>query len=244
MSPAPFPLIDCTLWIDDYDFTGDSNKLKVAGMAAPEDSTVFGGGGYRRRTGGVKDVSVAASGFLTMGAGEVEADLFPDLGTADRVITASPTGLAGSVAYLLRATKFDLELLGQHGQLAPWSMNALCSNSQGLLRGQVSRAKGTVSATGALGSGVQLGAVGAAQYLYGSLHIFGTPGTTVTVVLESDDNAGFSSATTRATLGPLTTAGGNWVTRVAGAITDDYFRYRVTAITGTFTIGGAIAVGS
>lgn len=244
MAPVPFSLIDCTLWIDDYDFTGDSNKLKLAMSGTPLDSTVFGGGGYRRRAGGAKDVSVAASGLLTMGTGEVEAELFPDLAVADRVFTASPTGVAGSVAYLLRAGKFDLDLLGEYGQLAPWSMTALGSNSQGVVRGQISRAKGSVSATGALGSGVQLGAVGATQYLYGSLHLFPPAGTTVTIVLESDDNAGFTSATTRATIGPLTTAGGNWVTRVAGAITDDYFRYRVTAITGPFIIGGAIAVGS
>jgi hypothetical protein len=92
-----------------------------------------------------------------------------------------------------------------------------------------------------LGTGYQLGAVAATQYLYGALHIF-TAGTTITVVLESDDNAGFSSATTRATLGPLTTTGGTWATRVAGAITDDYYRFRVTAITGTFSVAGSAGI--
>lgn len=244
MVASPSALTDCTLWIAGYDFTGDSNKLKIAVTASPLMSTVFGGGGYKARAGGLKDVQVTASGLLTMGTGQVEAELFPDLGVMDRVLTASPTGVAGSTAYLCQVGKFDVELLGAHGELAPWSMGAMGSNSQGAPRGQIAKAKGTVSGTGALGSGLLLGAVGATQYLYGSLHAFGTPGTTITVLLESDDNAGFSSPTTRATLGPITTAGGTWATRVAGAITDTYFRYKVSAITGTFTVGGAIAVGS
>lgn len=242
--PTPFSLIDCALWVHGYDFSGDSNKLKLSGTAEPKDSTVFGLGGYRRRAGGLKDLSVDASGLLTMGTGEVEAELFPELGTLDRVVTISPTGVAASIAYLLRVGKFEMDLLGELGELAPWSMKALGTNNHGLIRGQVTKAKGAVSATGAIGSGVQLGAVGATQFLYGSLHIFGTPGTTITLVLESDDDPGFPSATTRATLGPLTTAGGTWATRAAGAITDTYYRYRVTAITGTFTVAGAIGIGS
>jgi hypothetical protein len=41
------------------------------------------------------------------------------------------------------------------------------------------------------------------------------------------------------TFGPITTVGGTWGTRVAGAITDTWWRLRVTAITGTFQIACA-----
>src|SRR6266545_1939645 len=50
---------------------------------------------------------------------------------------------------------------------------------------QLAKAMGTVSATGALGSGCNLGAVSATQKLYATFHVFGTPGTTITVVIES-----------------------------------------------------------
>ena len=62
------------------------------------------------------------------------------------------------------------------------------------------------------------------------------------LTIESDDNGSFTSATTRATIGPLTATGGTWVTRVAGAITDDYYRFNVTAITGTFSVGAAFGI--
>ena len=85
---------------------------------------------------------------------------------------------------------------------------------------------------------MNLGAVGASEALYAAFHVISS-GTTITVALQSDDNAGFSSPTVRATLGPITTAGATWV-RVAGPFTDTYYRFVVTAITGSHIVAGAI----
>jgi hypothetical protein len=84
--------------------------------------------------------------------------------------------------------------------------------------------------------------VGATQFLYGALHLFGSAATTITVVLESDDNVNFTSATTRITFGPLTAVGGTWGARVSGAIADDYYRFRVTAITGTWSAAAVFGI--
>jgi hypothetical protein len=118
----------------------------------------------------------------------------------------------------------------------------LGTNGVGVVRGGVAKAKGNVSSTGATGSVQQLGDVAANEFLYATLHVF-SAGTTITVQVQSDDNSGFSSPTTRATFSGVTTAGGNWVTRVAGAITDTYWRFNVSAVTGTFSIAGAIGIG-
>lgn len=234
-----FPLLDCTTWVDDYDFTGDSNKLTVDAEVVDLDATVFGGGGWKKLSGGLKTVTAALEGFWQ---GPVDAEGFPDLGNANRVVMASPTGVALSPAFLFQATKLKYSAFGQVGELTPFTLDMSGSNTVGMVRGQVAAAKQSVSATGVLGSAVQLGAVGAAQFVYAAFHIFGTPGTTVTVKVQSDNASNFPSATDVATIGPLTAAGGVWMTRVAGAITDDWFRFNVSAITGTFSVAGAIAV--
>ena len=243
MVAAPFSMTDCTTWIHGYDMTADLNKLTVDMSTDELDVTTFGGGGYRTRIGGMKDVEASFEGFQTDAVGAVGPELFPDLGTADRVFTASPTGVAGSVAYMFRAGKFKVSQFGDVGSAAPFSLNAKGTNGQGVVRGRVGKAKGNVSGTGGMGSVVQLGAVSATQYLYAVVHVF-SAGTTISIDVASDDNAIFSSGTTRGSIGPLTTTGGTWMTRVAGPITDDYFLFNVTACTGTFSIAAAFGIGS
>lgn len=241
MVAAPFSMTDCSIWVAGYDMTQDSNKLTVASSVDELDVTTFGGGGYRTRIGGLRDVEAAVEGFQTDAAGAVGPTLFPLLGTADEAWTASDTGVAGAAAQMFQAGKFQVGQFGDVGAASPFSVAAKGTNSQGLVRGKIAKAKGNVSGTGVLGTGYQLGTVSATQYLYGTVHVF-SAGTTITIVLESDDNGSFSSATTRATIGPLTAAGGTWVTRVAGAITDDYYRYRITVCTGTFSVGAAFGI--
>jgi hypothetical protein len=202
--------------------------------------TTFGGGGFKQRIGGLRDTECDIKGLEDTSAA-IDADTFANVGV-QRVVTVSTTGLAAATAYMFKATNFEYQHFGGVGDAATFSLKMMGSDGVGLVRGQVAAAKGNVSATGALGSGLNLGAVGASQYLYAALHIF-TAGTTITVKVQSDDNSGFTSPTDVATLGPFTTTGGTWMTRVAGAITDTYYRFNVSAITGTFNAAGAIAVG-
>lgn len=243
MAAVPFAMTACSIWVAGYDMTSDANKLTVASSVEELDVTTFGSGGYRARIGGLRDVDASVEGFQTDATGEVGTQLFPLLATADEAWTVSDTGVAGGAAQMFRAGKFEVGQFGDVGSVSPFSLKAKGTNSQGLIRGKIAKAKANVSATGVLGTGYQLGAVGATQYLYATVHIF-SAGTTVTIVLESDDNGSYSSATTQATIGPLTATGGTWMTRVAGAITDDYYRFRVTAITGTFSIGAAFGIAS
>lgn len=234
-----FPLLDATTFVDDYDFTGDSNKITVDAEVEDLDGTVFGGGGWKRLAGGLKTVTASLEGFWQSGP---DGEGFSDLGNAARPVTVSPTGVAASIAYLFQVTKLKYSAFGDVGSLTPFSLDMSGSNTVGMVRGQVAAAKQAVSATGALGSAVQLGAVSSTQKVYAIFHIFGTPGTTITVKVQSDNASNFPSATDVATIGPLTTAGGTWMTPVAGPNTDDWFRFNVSAITGTFTVAGAIAV--
>lgn len=235
-----FVLTDAVTWLHDLDLTGYSNKISVKPSVTVKDSTVFGLGGWRRHAGGLKAFDLASAGLWDA---PVDAAGFTALGVSDRVVTMSAPGSEGSVAYFGQAGTFAYEAFDAVGELIPYTLDVKGTNTAGLVRGRVARARGSVAATGPLGSAVNAGAGGAGKWLYAALHIFGTPGTTITVQVQSDDAQAFASPTTRATIGTLTAAGGVFMTRVdAAAITDAWWRFNVSAITGTFDVAGSIGI--
>lgn len=236
---AGFSLLDATTYVHGFDFTGKTNQIAVAVEVEDLDATVFGSGDFRTRTGGLREVTGEHSGFWE---GDVDAQAFANLGQINRVVTVSPNGLDGSPAYLYQAGEFSYEQFGAVGELTPFSLSMSGSSPYGVVRGRLARAKAEADSTGQLGEIVVLPAPVAGQYVYASLHIF-TAGTTITVQVQSDNDIGFASPTTRGTIGPITTAGGVWMTRVAGPfVGETHWRFNVSAITGTFEVAGAIAV--
>jgi hypothetical protein len=240
---AKFALVNCFAYVHSHDFTVDANEWTAEMEAEALDATTFGSGGWKEHIAGLKSIESSLAGLWEAGDDSVDSTMFSDLGTANRVHTIGPAATETSICYMFQAGRLTYQMFGEIGQVAPFSLTSQGSNGVGVVRGQLAKAKGSVSATGALGSAVQLGEVSASQYLYATLHVFGTPGTTITVKVQSDDNSDFSSATDRITFGPITAAGGTWGTRVAGAITDTHYRMTVSAITGTFVVAGAIGIG-
>lgn len=241
---APYAGLQHTTWVGGYDFTGDSNQTSLKISYKPLDRTVYGNTA-RNRVAGLELDESSVSGFWDSAAGAVDPVTFAAL-TTTQPVSQSVDGSLGSVAYFYQGKTFDYKMFDKIGEIVPFTLAASsartpAAGSVGAVRGQVCAIKQSVNATGAVGAGVLLGATSGTQFLYGALHVYAV-GTTITAVLESDDNSGFSSATTRATLGPITTVGGTWATRVAGAITDTYYRYRITAITGTFTVAGVVGI--
>lgn len=234
-----------TTWLGGYDVTGDSNQTGLKISYDPKIRSVFGNTAQNRLAGLESDES-SVMGFADFAAGAVDPTVFAGL-TTTVPLSHSVDGSLGSVVYFYQAKTLQYQVFGQVGEIVPFSLAASSARgagaaSVGAVRGQVAAIKQSVAATGAVGAGVQLpGGVLAGQYLYGALHVF-SAGTTITAVLESAAASNFSGATTRATLGPTTAIGGVWATRVAGAITDTWYRYRVTAITGTFTIAGVAGI--
>lgn len=241
---ASLSLTDATTWIGGYDFTSNLNEISLNTSIDDLDSTTFGGGGYRARKGGLRTVEANMAGFWESATLDApDPQVFTNIGTADRVVTMAYDDAETSTAYLFQAGKFSYDMFGEVGALTPFNVSMMGTNPVGLIRGQVSKAKANVSATGVTGTGVNLGNVSASQYLYATFHVF-SAGTTITVTVQSDDNAGFTTPTTRITFGPITTAGGTWGVRLAGALAETHYRFNVTAITGTFSVAGAIGIGS
>jgi hypothetical protein len=242
---AVLSLTDAFCYSAGYDFTTDTNSATLTTDVAQLDKTTFGSSGWTELTGGLQTSNLAWSGFWQVdGVSDqaVDNQAFSALGTS-QVYTFGPEEVEGAVrvAYMFKAMKSQYTLGGQVGELMPFSLAATGSDGVGVVRGRVAKTRGTVSATGATGTGLQLGTVSADQSLYATFHVF-SAGTSITVQLQSDDNSGFTTPTTVATIGPLTTSGGTWVTPIAGPLTDGYFRFNVSAITGSFVVAGAIGI--
>jgi hypothetical protein len=63
------------------------------------------------------------------------------------------------------------------------------------------------------------------------------------VQVQSATTGGFGSPTLRGTIGPLTARGGTFMARVPGPITDGFYRFNISAVTGAFIAAGAIGIG-
>lgn len=244
-------LTDCCIYVAGYDFTTDVNEATLDSSADVKDKTTFGSGGWREKINGLRTVNMKHSGFWQSAAsGAVDPEAFPALGVADQVCTfgvlettpADPTPLTDEhIAYFFRGGKFAYKLFdGGVGEIYPFTLDTQNTNAAGMIKGYLTCPKTTVNATGKVGAAFDTAfGIASGQSLYATFHVF-TAGTTITVQMQSDDNVGFTTPTTLATIGPLTTAGGTWMTPVAGPITDRYFRFNVSAITGTFTVAAAL----
>jgi hypothetical protein len=245
---APIALINAGIYIGGHDFTAEQNQIMLNAELEEKDKTTFGSGGWRERQGGLRDVKASGAGFWQSAPSDaVDPEAFNNLGVTDRVYTVTATRVEAQTAYMSQFLQSAYSTFDEVGELMPWTLGLSGSNRQGLVRGQLAKAKGTVSATGAIGSPVQLGAVGSTQFVYATLHVLPPAGTTISVKIESDNASNFASPAnvgSSPNFGPITTSGGTWAVRVPGPITDDWFRLNVTAITGTFTVVGAIGVGS
>lgn len=237
-------LTDAFLYIDGHDFTGDSNEIRLACEGQQLDKTTFASAGSREYLMGLKTSTLDAAGHWQSAAADaVDPEIFPNLGTS-KVVTLGDIQTEGQMAAMVKSMPVNYQpFRGKVGDIAGYGLTGACSDGIGVIHGTLAVEKTTVTSTGAKGTALNLGLIGAGQYLYATLHLLGTAGTSITAVVESDEDNTWSSATTRITFGPLTAGGGTWGTRVAGAVADDdWFRLRVTAITGTWSIACAIAI--
>lgn len=238
---AKFAWLNATVWGGGFDFTGQSNSVTMSGESNPLDVTTFGSGGWTENIGGLKNYSLDMAGFWESATGTTTVDpfTFNTVGAAGIPFVVSPSNVAGQPMYAANAMTTQYQLGGEVGAAAPFTLTGGAATPFPLVRGQIAAAKGNVSATGQLGSILTLGAAASGQNIYAGLHVF-SPGTTITVQVQSAATIGFASPTTRATFTAMTAQGSLWLPPITGPITDQYWRLNVSAITGTFVAGGWI----
>lgn len=193
--------------------------------------------GYREFIAGLKSWEMNADGMLDFVNDGQDEKLGTDVvGSSLTPVSIMPTtsgGALAALAYSGQALHVSYQAFGTIGELAPFSMSAV-GKGDPLIRGQVMHPSATERSASGNGTGYQLGAISATQSIFLALHVVTITGApTFAVILESDDNASFTSATTRITSANYSAAtGGEWQ-QLAGAVTDDYWRVRWTFSGGT-----------
>jgi hypothetical protein len=190
---------------------------------------------------GIVTVNFTAEGYFNVDTRQLDGSLLSNLAVKNVPFTLAPTGTQGDIAYLLPSLETAYDFGGTVGEMLKFSIDA--SGSGAAARG-ILEFKNTATSTDS-STGSQLGAVTAAQNLYAMLHVTAASGTTPTldVIVESDDNGSFTSATTRGTFTQATTTTSEFLT-VAGAITDDYWRitYTIAGATPSFTFAVSLGI--
>lgn len=221
------------LFADGRDIGGLTNAVTLSFSADAKETTDIEAESISRLSG-IESSSVEISGFSDAST-EDEAH-FNRLGGAKVPVTLAPINGAavGERAFFLEAPQFTYNVTGQVGEV--FTFEGSFGGASRLVRGVVEDLSiATAKTASGSSAGNQLGAVTADQTLFAVLQVVESDGDgsqTLDVVIQSDDNAGFTSATTRITFAQVTTTTAAEMKSVAGAITDDYFRANFT-IAGT-----------
>jgi len=232
-------LINARIFGSGVNFSGQANKVDLSVEADEADVTVFepdnpADAGWKARRATVLDWKAACAGHWFAGdPSKVDNALWDGLGAVD-VWTFVKGGAVGDLAWSGEALEAKYNFLGDHGKLAPF--DAAISGSGPAVRSRVAHPHTLVRSAAGNGADVLLAAgIPAGQYLYAALQVFSVAGTstpTLTVVVESDDTAGFTTPVQRLAFAPVTAAQTGQLLRAAGPVTDTHFRVRWT-VSGT-----------
>lgn len=219
-------LTNCRAFAGAVDLTGVTNKVEIDPKVTPVNVTNFGSGGWTELLGGLAETDIVAAGFWESGADNsfVDPGSFAGLGAVGPWSVAPAGAADGALAYLTNALEASYKpIQGGVGDAA--GFEAMAKGSTKLARGVVAHPPGTARTASGTGSSFQIGALSASQSLYVNLHVLSVSGTTpsLTVRIESDNATGFPSATTVGTFTAATAVGGQHM-RIAGAVTDDWYR--------------------
>lgn len=250
---AVFVLRDCRLWLGAYDLSARARSLSAQVEVDELDTTTFGAGGARTRIPGLMtgqiELELLQDFALDYAAGfaSLDAILRSNVGVADTVVTLGPTSAAaGEPALFGRSVQTSVSDGNSVGDLATVSATVLASG--GLRSGVILEPGTTARTTSGSGSTVLYRDVPPGKSLYAALHVLAVSGTSpsLTVSLQSDDNASMTSATTRATFTAANSIGAQYLTPVAGPLggaTEDYWRasWTISGTSPSFTFVVVIA---
>jgi len=223
---AKFIFKDEKIFFGGYDVSGILNSIGVDYNAELQDDTCFGDD-TRSRLPGLKDISVNLAGFWDSAE---DSAFFSGIGASSpQVIGIAPNNPSeGDRAFLMRADEASYAPGATIGEMFAFNLEG--QGHGPLVKGTLLENNTGVTAT-ANGTGREFAAVGAAEFMYAGLFAYAAGGTTLDVTIESDDNAGFTSATTRITFTQIGTSVAGEFLSVAGAISDTWWR-------ATWTVAG------
>ncbi len=217
---AEFVLTNAQIRYGGNDVSGILNQVALEANRDLPESTTFGETTVSR-VAGTRDGNITVNGWWDDSA---DLGIFTQhTGNAAEVISVAAEGaVEGNLAYSLQAENASYVPGAAHGEIFGFSFELQGRNP--LVQG---RLLGTGLKTASGNSGVfQLGNVPSGSRIWAALHVVLISGTTPTldVILESDADSGFASATTRVTFTQVGTVRSAQFLSAAGSITDAHWR--------------------
>jgi len=230
-------LLDTRIFVSGADLSGWTNKVEIGEEWETKKKTNFRSGGAEEVHAGLGSVDIMAAGQWEAGDLSMPDDSFWANRRVIEPWSVGPTNASdtapGNLMYLTSALRTSMNLLDAVGETAPWSAKA--TGAKPLVRGQSMHQSGTARTATGNGTAVDFTAgPTTGQKVYANLHVLSISGSatpSLTVAVQSDDNSGMTSPTTRGTFAAKTALGGEAM-EIASPGTERYWRVTWT-ITGT-----------
>lgn len=223
---------DATILIGPLDISGLTSEANTPAEATRVDVTNFESGGWEEFLSGLKQGTIQIRGFRdepTTGDSEPDQTIFANESGLPATLAPANPVVEGNRGVAMKTMRASYSVEESLGDAAKFSLDL--GSETPLERGRFIAVEDSISGSGN-STGVQVGAIAAGQTLRAYLHVISyTGGGSLTVSLESDDNSGFTSATSQFSFAALTAIDSERKT-LAGAVTDDFWRLAWT-FTGT-----------
>lgn len=230
-------LVNCRIFVGPQELSGITNSINIQHNPEMLDDTTFqpttGGDGTRSFIPGLKTIEITGNCFWDV---TYDSLLFSRLGNSAEVASVASVGEAeGDIVHFTQGVRGTYNpLSGEVGALVGMQLD-IKNKGYDLVRGQL-MSVGTKTATGN-GTGINMGSAEGLR-IFSAMHVIspvvaGGGGEQIVGIIQSDDNSGFTTPTTRLTHTTMTAYGADWQQASIGAgITDNYWRARWT-ISGT-----------
>lgn len=225
------------LLVDGFAVEGFATSATMDVQVDELDVTTLGSGGWRQKITGIAGHTIAVTGLQDHAATGVDPTL-PGTGTGQNTITFCPVNGGAAVAdpcfFGAGRTTTRTPISGAVGEVAGFTFD--WAGDGRLVRGQVLHPLAARTATGS-GTAATFTTPVAGQGIWASFHVLAVSGTgTITFTIQTDDNSGFTSATTRLTATAMSAVGGQFATAATGALAGE------THIRVGYTIAGFTSV--
>lgn len=238
---------DVGLFLNGIDLKDQSNMVKLTAIKEVFERAVFGNIAKVRVAAGLKDLTLAAAGFMST---ELEQNLRANLYTNANLMTfilpqpdAAPA--IGDYAFFFSGLMPKYEIGDAQGKDLLYGLNVQGGgdDAYGLCIGNCLNPGSTLITEDGSSTGFHAGAVATGKYLYGILHVTSvSAGDSIVMKIQSSATVGFEDPHNRITFDSKAVVGAQLAVRIAGEITDEYWRANYDVSGESVSILAAVAM--
>lgn len=238
-----FAMTNVEILVDGFAATGYANQLAIDVTADELDVTTFASGGWRQKKVGLATSTASIKGFQDYASNGPDPTFTIATFGATDTITVAPTGgsAVGDPVFFSSGVLKDMTpLTGAVGDMATFSLG--WAGTGQMVRGSRLHPLAARTATGN-STALAFTAPTATQTLYAAWHVTSVTGTgTITFTVQTDDNVGFTTPTTRIT-SPAIAAVGGGIGSLAGALTGETHIRVAYTVVGFTSVTFAVSAG-